>query len=99
MDNVKVPIPDPLLVFVDSEVVGFCDVDQIIPLCVTAPPSETTVPPNVALVVVIDVGGDVVMTGSDDVVNGIVVAPYRFDLIANLGYLPNPFKKFIAPFK
>jgi hypothetical protein len=48
---VKEPVPVPLTVFVDSETVGDVVVDQQTPLAVTVePPSDVTVPPEVAVV-------------------------------------------------
>ena len=51
IELVNDPVPVPLLVFVDSEIVGFIDVDQTTPLAVTVkPPSDVTIPPEVAVV-------------------------------------------------
>ena len=45
------PIPVPLTVLVDNETVGDVVVDQTTPLAVTVePPSDVTVPPEVAVV-------------------------------------------------
>jgi hypothetical protein len=49
------PIPLPLIVFVDKAIVGLALVPQQIPLAVIlAPPSFEIVPPEIAVVVVID---------------------------------------------
>ena len=62
----KDPIPVPLLVFVDNEIVGFIDVDQTTPLAVTVkPPSDVTLPPLVAVVVEIEDTGVVTTVGID----------------------------------
>jgi len=51
---VKLPKPDPSLVFVDKSMEGLPDVLQQIPRAVTgAPPSEVTVPPELIEAVVI----------------------------------------------
>ena len=48
--DVKLPIPVPFVVFVVRPIVGFGNVDQIIPLAVTGdPPSYITFPPLVAV--------------------------------------------------
>ncbi len=60
----KLPIPDPSLVFVVKEIVGFVLVDHTTPLEVTAaPPSELTFPPDVAEFVVMAVIAVVVSLG------------------------------------
>ena len=54
--EVKVPVPVPFDVLVESTTVGFVVVDQTIPLAVMeAPPSEVIFPPEVAEVVVMEV--------------------------------------------
>ena len=53
-DELKVPIPVPLLVFVDKDIVGFGFVDHTTPLVVTAePPSELIFPPEIEVVDVV----------------------------------------------
>ena len=70
------PVPVPLLVFVDSEIVGLIDVDQQTPLDVTIePPSDVTLPPPDDVDDVIDVIGVVVTTGCERVLN-VTCAPY-----------------------
>jgi hypothetical protein len=60
---VNIPIPVPLVVLA-FEVVGVADVAQQIPRTVTdAPPSAVTLPPLVAVVVVIALIADVVTEG------------------------------------
>ena len=60
----KLPIPDPSLVFVVKEIVGFVLVDQTTPLFVMdAPPSDVILPPDMAEVVVIAVIAVVVSLG------------------------------------
>jgi hypothetical protein len=63
-DELKVPVPVPLLVFVVKDMVGFGLVDHTTPLVVIAvPPSELTLPPDVAVVDVIAEIDDVVTVG------------------------------------
>ena len=51
----KIPVPVPLVVFVDKATVGFAVVLQQTPRAVTvAPPSATTLPPPDAVVIVTD---------------------------------------------
>ena len=58
---VKEPIPDPLVVFVLNEITGLGLVPHTMPLVVTiAPPSDVTLPPLFAEVVVMDVAAVVV---------------------------------------
>ena len=53
-DELKVPIPVPLLVFVVKDMVGFVLVDHTTPLVVTAePPSELIFPPEIEVVDVV----------------------------------------------
>jgi hypothetical protein len=67
-DELKVPIPVPLLVFVVKDMVGLALVDHTTPLVVTAePPSELIFPPEIDAVDdiaeiedVVTVGGTVV---------------------------------------
>ncbi len=60
---VNVPVPVPLVVL-KFEIVGFADVAQQTPRTVTdVPPSDVTLPPLVAVVVVIELIGDVVTEG------------------------------------
>ena len=64
-DEVKLPVPEPSLVFVLKEIVGVGLVDHTTPLIVTAaPPSELIFPPEIDVVdviaeidVVVTVGG------------------------------------------
>ena len=80
MELVKTPVPVPSDVFVDKAIVGFIDVDQTTPLFVTeAPPSDVTLPPDAAVVVVIDDITDVVTVGVDvdDVVVNVTSVPYE----------------------
>jgi hypothetical protein len=59
---VKEPVPVPLEVFV-PEIVGLEDVPYATPLAVTdAPPGDTTYPPVEAELVVMEVGGQLVVT-------------------------------------
>ena len=71
----NVPDPVPSCVLVVNEIVGFDDVDHTIPLDVTAlPPSDVTLPPDIADVNVIDEAVVVVTVGTvvdDKVVNDI----------------------------
>jgi hypothetical protein len=61
-DEVKLPVPEPSLVFVLKEIVGVGLVDHTTPLIVTAaPPSAVIFPPAVAVVVVIELA-DIVLT-------------------------------------
>ena len=63
-DELKVPVPEPLLVFVVKDMVGFALVDHTTPLEVTAtPPSELIFPPEVAVVVEIELTEIVVNVG------------------------------------
>ena len=58
----KVPVPEPSLVFVLKEIVGVELVDHTTPLEVTAePPSEVIFPPEMAVVVVMELA-DIVLT-------------------------------------
>ena len=53
-DELNVPVPVPLLVFVVKDMVGFVLVDHTTPLEVIAePPSELIFPPELAVVAVI----------------------------------------------
>ena len=64
-DELKLPVPEPSLVFVLKEIVGFVLVDHTTPLEVTAePPSELIFPPEVALVVVMELADIVLNVGS-----------------------------------
>ena len=63
-DELKLPVPVPLLVFVVKDMVGFALVDHTTPLEVTAePPSELIVPPEIDAVDVIAEIEDVVTVG------------------------------------
>jgi hypothetical protein len=67
---VKVPVPDPSVVWL-SEMVGFAEVLQQTPLWVIeAPPSLIPVPPELAVVEVMLDGVVVVRVGVVRVVNG-----------------------------
>ena len=62
---VKLPVPEPSVVLVLNEIVGFADVLQHTPRAVTeAPPSLVIVPPLVAVVLVIDDAAVVVRVGT-----------------------------------
>ena len=64
-DDVKLPVPPPLLVFVLNDIVGVGLVDHITPRIVTgAPPSAVMLPPPVAVVVAITLMADVVKIGT-----------------------------------
>ena len=76
---VKRPVPEPSVVLLFA-VVGFCDVLQHIPLTVTvAPPSLVIFPPLLALMVVMEEAGVVVIVGitalTEFVVKLIVLLP------------------------
>ena len=63
--EVKLPIPDPLLVFVVNEIVGLGLVDHTTPLVVTTEPqSPITIPPLFTVVEVISLIGIVVTVGT-----------------------------------
>ena len=63
-DVLKLPVPDPLLVFVVKEMVGFVLVDHTTPLVVMeAPPSEVILPPVMAEVVVMELANIVLTVG------------------------------------
>ena len=63
-DELKLPVPVPLLVFVVKDMLGLALVDHTTPLEVTAaPPSELTFPPVIAVVEVIAEIEDVVNVG------------------------------------
>ena len=69
--ELKLPNPDPSLVFVVKEIVGLVLVDHTTPLKVTvAPPSELTFPPVVAVVVVMELADTVLNVGRT---TGIIV--------------------------
>jgi uncharacterized protein involved in propanediol utilization len=64
-DDVKLPVPPPLLVFVLNDIVGVGLVDQTTPRKVTvALPGAVTFPPLVAVVVAIALMADVVKIGT-----------------------------------
>ena len=64
-DDVKLPVPPPLLVFVLKDIVSVGLVDQTTPRTVTgAPPSVVMLPPPVAVVLVIELMADVVKVGT-----------------------------------
>ena len=61
-DELNVPVPVPLLVFVVKDMVGFGFVDHTTPLeVIAAPPSEEIFPPEMAVVVVMELA-DIVLT-------------------------------------
>ena len=63
-DELKLPVPVPLLVFVVKDMVGFALVDHTTPLEVTTePPSELIFPPEIDAVDVIAEIEDVVTVG------------------------------------
>ena len=63
-DELKLPVPEPSLLFVLKEIVGFVLVDHTTPLAVTKDPqSSLTVPPLFADVEVILIMGFVVKVG------------------------------------
>ena len=63
-DELKVPIPEPLIVFVVKDMVGFVLVDHTTPLVViAAPPSELIFPPEIDAVDVIAEIEDVITVG------------------------------------
>jgi hypothetical protein len=64
-DDVKLPVPPPLLVFVLKDIVGVGLMDQTTPRIVTgAPPSVDILPPPEAMVLVIELMADVVKVGT-----------------------------------
>jgi hypothetical protein len=78
-DELKVPVPEPLLVFVVKAMVGFVFVDHTTPLVViAAPPSEVIFPPEMA--VVVEMGfTDIVLTvgrTNDVLVLKVISFPY-----------------------
>jgi hypothetical protein len=63
-DELKVPVPVPLIVFVVKDMVGLALVDHTTPLAVTTePPSELIFPPEVAVVVVMELADTVLTAG------------------------------------
>ena len=78
-DELNVPVPVPLLVFVVKEIVGFALVDHTTPLVVTAePPSELIFPPEMAVVVVMELADIVLTVGrtNDVLVVKVISFPY-----------------------
>ena len=70
-DELKLPVPVPSFVLVLKEIVGVGLVDHTTPLEVTAePPSELTFPPDVAVVVVMELADTVLNVGS---ITGVLV--------------------------
>jgi hypothetical protein len=64
-DDVKLPVPTPLLVFVLKDIVGTGLVDHTTPRIDTvAPPSVVMLPPPEAVVLVIELMADVVKVGT-----------------------------------
>jgi hypothetical protein len=79
MDELKDPIPEPLLVFVVKDMVGFGLVDHTTPLAVTAePPSEVIFPIDMAVVVEIELADIVLTVGrtNDVLVVKVISFPY-----------------------
>jgi hypothetical protein len=77
MDELKVPVPVPLVVF-ESFIVGPVLVDQTTPLAVIdAPPSAVIIPPVLAPLFVIEVTAVVV---NDDNTAVTVIVPVAFTL-------------------
>jgi hypothetical protein len=65
-EEVNVPIPVPLEVLVDSDIIGDGLVDQTTPRTITlAPPSALTFPPEVAVTVLKSVTVEVERVGTD----------------------------------
>ncbi len=65
-EEVNVPIPVPLEVLVDSDIIGDGLVDQTTPRTITlAPPSALTFPPEVAVTVLKSVTMEVERVGTD----------------------------------
>jgi hypothetical protein len=82
---VKLPIPVPLLVFVVSAIVWFGLVDHTTPLEVTdAPPSEFTFPPDVAVVVVMELADIVITVGRTTSVLVVKVTSFPYPVPALL---------------
>jgi hypothetical protein len=82
MDEMKLPVPEPLLVFVVKDIVGFALVDHTNPLEVTAePPSALTFPTEIAVVDVIDEIEVVVTVGGIEPVVKVISSPYPVPLL------------------
>ena len=63
MELVKIPVPEPSVVWLPV-IVGFIEVFQQIPRAVTAEdPADVTFPPEVAVVIVTELAAVVVTTG------------------------------------
>jgi hypothetical protein len=78
-DEVKLPVPEPSLVFVLKEIVGAGLVDHTTPLAFTfAPPSAVIFPPEVAVVVVIELVDIVLKVGrtTGELVVKVISFPY-----------------------
>jgi hypothetical protein len=72
-DELNVPVPVPLLVFVVKAIVRFSLVDHTTPLAViSAPPSEEIFPPEVAVVDVIAKIEEVVTVNEGTVVEFVI---------------------------
>ena len=72
-DEVKLPVPEPSLVFVLKEIVGVGLVDHTTPLeVIAAPPSEEIFPPEVAVVDVIAEIEEVVTVNEGTVVEFVI---------------------------
>ena len=77
--ELKLPVPEPSLLFVLKEIVGVGLVDHTTPLEVTvAPPSELTFPPVVAVVVVMELADRVLKVGRNTgvLVVNVISFPY-----------------------
>ena len=77
--ELKVPVPVPLLVFVVKDMVGLALVDHTTPLrVIAAPPSELILPPEVALVVVMELPDTVLNVGSTTCVLVVKVISFPY---------------------
>jgi hypothetical protein len=82
IELVKEPDPVPSDVFVDKAIVGFIDVDQQTPRpVIEEPPSEVILPPDVAVVAVIDEIDVVVNVGKFTDVVKFISDPYEVPLV------------------
>jgi hypothetical protein len=83
--ELKLPVPDPSLVFVVKEIVGLVLVDHTTPLKVTvAPPSELTFPPVVAVVAVMELADRVIIVGRNTGVLVVKVISFPYPVPALL---------------
>ena len=82
-EEVKLPVPEPSLVFVLKEMVGVGLVDHTTPLAVMdAPPFELILPPEVALVVVMELPDTVLNVGSTTCVLVVKVISFPYPVPA-----------------